>query len=115
MLEDGVEVGVIRKPLAVRRIHEGQVTHKWIEEYPEAVEALKAGKTPPDIFEVERKKIILAVANYLLRSIQPRETRKFLEKELGDKAKSEGLYWLTYIPPAALRLARWIRDRKSTR
>ncbi|MBI5624987.1 MAG: glycosyltransferase [Elusimicrobia bacterium] len=106
MLADGVEVGIIRKPLAVRRIHEGQVTHKWIEEYPEAVEALVAGGTPPDVLAVEKEKLVYEVANYLLRSLQPAEARAFMLKELGDKARSSTLYRKTFLPAPALGLAK---------
>jgi glycosyltransferase involved in cell wall biosynthesis len=109
MLQDGVEVGVIRKPLAVRRIHGGQVTHKWIEEYPEAVEALKAGQAPAYVFEVEKQKLVFEIANYLWRSLQPAEARSFLRKELGDKARFSWLYWMTLIPLPALSLARVLR------
>jgi glycosyltransferase involved in cell wall biosynthesis len=111
MLEDGVEVGVIRKALAVRRIHGGQVTHKWIEEYPEAVEALIAGGTPPDVFAVEKKKLVHEVANYLWRNLEPRKAREFMLKELGQTAKSSALYKKTFIPPAALGLAKEARKR----
>lgn len=109
MLHDGVEVGVIRKPLAVRRIHGGQVTHKWIEEYPEAVEALKAGQTPSNIFEIERKKLVYEVAGYLWRSLRPAEARRFLLTELGNKARFSRLYGMTLIPSAVLNLARLMR------
>lgn len=109
MLEDGVEVGVIRKPLAIRRIHEGQVTHKWVEEYPEAVEALKAGKTPPDVFEVEKEKLVLEVANYLWRSLQPAKAREFMLRELGPMARKSSLYWKTWIPRSVLASAKWGR------
>jgi len=109
MLADGVEVGVIRKPLAVRRIHEGQVTHKWIEEYPEAIEALKAGGTPPEVLDVEKEKVVFEVANYLWRAMKPRLAREFLLKELGEKARSSRLYRLTFLPPALLSWAKAAR------
>lgn len=109
MLEDGVEVGVIRKPLAVRRIHGGQVTHKWIEEYPEAVEALIAGGTPPDLLAIEKEKLVHEVANYLWRNLQPKEAREFMLKELGEKAKASSLYRKTFIPAPLLSLAKTLR------
>ena len=110
MLEDGVEVGVIRKPLAIRRIHEGQVTHKWIEEYPEAVEALKAGGTPPDVLEIEKRKLALEVSNYLWRALQPAKSREFLLRELGQGARRHALYWKTWIPSPALARAKRARE-----
>lgn len=109
MLADGVEVGVIRKPLAVRRIHGGQVTHKWIEEYPEAVEALKAGGAPPEVFAAEKVKLVLEVANYLWRNIQPAKARKFMEDELGPAAKGHALYLKTFLPAPALSAAKALR------
>lgn len=109
MLEDGVEVGVIRKPLAVRRIHGGQVTHKWIEEYPEAVEALIAGGTPPAVLAVEKQKLVHEVANYLWRNLQPVKAREFMLKELGESARGSALYRKTFIPPLALGLAKQAR------
>jgi glycosyltransferase involved in cell wall biosynthesis len=110
MLEDGVEVGVIREPLAVRRIHGGQVTHKWIEEYPEAVEALVAGKTPADVLAVEKEKLVYEVANYLWRNLEPEKARAFMLKELGEKAKSSKLYARTFIPAPALAIAKKARE-----
>lgn len=109
MLADGVQVGVLREPLAVRRIHGGQVTHKWIEEFPEAVEALKAGQTPPETMAAERDKLVLEVANYLWRNLQPAAAREFLLKELGPRARKTGLYRRTFIPGALLGLAKALR------
>jgi len=111
MLADGVEVGVIRRPLAVRRIHGGQVTHKWIEEYPEAVEALKAGGTPPEVLAAEREKLVFEVAGYLWRNLQPARAREFLLAELGPSARASRLYALTYLPPALLSAAKEARKR----
>jgi hypothetical protein len=110
MLADGVEVGVIRKPLAVRRIHGGQVTHKWIEEYPEAVEALLAGSTPADVLAVEKDKLIREVANYLWRNLQPAQARAFLLKEAGARAKGWPLYWKTFVPGVVLGLLKKSRE-----
>lgn len=106
MLADGVEVGVISKPLAVRRIHEGQVTHKWIEEYPEAVAALEAGHTEPKVLAEEKEKLVYEVANYLWRSLQPEVARKFMLEHLGEKTKSSCLYKKTFIPAPLLSLAK---------
>jgi len=109
MLADGVEVGVIREPLAVRRIHEGQVTHHWIEEYPEAIEALKAGNTPAEVFEKEKTKLVFEVANYLLRAQQPLKAREFLLAQLGNAARSSRLFKLTFLPAWTLAWAKGLR------
>lgn len=109
MLADGVEVGVIKKPLAVRRIHGGQVTHKWIEEYPEAVEALKAGGASPEVLAAEKEKLVYEVANYLWRNLEPRKAREFMLQELGARAKKSPLYKRTFMPPSVLAVAKQAR------
>jgi hypothetical protein len=109
MLADGVEVGVIYERLAVRRIHEGQVTHKWLEEYPEGMAALVAGGTPPDILEAEKRKIVREIASYLVKNLQPEKAREFMLKELGDEAKAMPVYKATMFPAPLLSLAKEAR------
>lgn len=109
MLADGVEVGVIYERLAIRRIHEGQVTHKWLEEYPEGMAALAAGGTPPDIMAAEKRKIVHEIAAYLIKNLQPAKAREFMVKELGDEAKRDRLYAATMVPPPLLSVAKEAR------
>ncbi len=109
MLADGVEVGVIYERLAIRRIHEGQVTHKWLEEYPEGMAALVAGGTPPDILEAEKRKIVREIASYLIKNLQPAKAREFMLKELGDEAKSMPVYKATLLPAPVLSVAKEAR------
>lgn len=109
MLHDGVEVGVIYERLAVRRIHEGQVTHKWLEEYPEGMAALVAGGTPPDILEAEKRKIVREIASYLVKNLQPEKAREFMLKELGEEAKSMPVYKATLVPAPLLSLGKEAR------
>lgn len=109
MLADGVEVGVIYEKLAVRRIHEGQVTHKWLEEYPEGMAALVAGGTPPDILAAEKKKIVRDIATYLIKSLQPAKAREFMLRELGEEAKTLPIYKATGVPAPILSVAREAR------
>ncbi len=109
MLADGVEVGVIYERLAIRRIHEGQVTHKWLEEYPEGMAALVAGGTPPDILEAEKRKIVREIASYLVKNLQPAKAREFMLKELGEEAKSMPVYKATLVPAPVLAAAKEAR------
>jgi glycosyltransferase involved in cell wall biosynthesis len=109
MLADGVEVGVIYERLAIRRIHEGQVTHKWLEEYPEGMAALIAGGTPPDILAAEKKKIVRDIATYLIKSLQPAKAREFMLCELGEEAKTLPVYRATMVPAPILSAAREAR------
>jgi len=109
MLNDGVEVGVIYERLAVRRIHEGQVTHKWLEEYPEGMAALVAGGTPPDILAAEKRKIVREIASYLVKNLQPEKARAFMLKELGEEAKALPIYKATMVPAPLLAAAKEAR------
>jgi hypothetical protein len=110
MLADGVEVGVIYEKLAVRRIHDGQVTHKWLEEYPEGMAALVAGGTPPDILAAEKKKIVRDIATYLVKSMQPAKAREFMVRELGEaEAKTLPIWSATGVPASLLSVAREAR------
>jgi hypothetical protein len=95
--------------MAVRRIHDGQVTHKWIAEFPEAVAALEASGASPEGVTREKEKAVFEVANYLWRSLKPERAREFLLKELGEKAKSTALYRKTALPRCALALAKEAR------
>ena len=109
MLADGVEVGVIYDRLAIRRIHEGQVTHKWLEEYPEGMAALVAGGTPADIIEAEKRKIVREIASYLIKNLQPAKAREFMIKELGEEAKGMSVYKATMLPTPILTAAKEAR------
>lgn len=110
MLADGVEVGVIYDRLAVRRIHEGQVTHKWLEEYPEGIAALVAGGTPPDIVAAEKRKIVRDLATYLVKNLQPEKAREFMLRELGEDAKTLPVWKTTFVPTPVLAAAKKARE-----
>jgi glycosyltransferase involved in cell wall biosynthesis len=109
MLADGVEVGVIRKPLAIRRVHEGQATHRWLEHYQESLISLNAARPSPAEFAAEKEKLVLAVAEWLWRGLEPAAARDFLVKELGDKAKGLPLYRKTFVPAPLLATAKALR------
>ncbi len=98
MLADGVEVGVIYEPLAIRRIHGGQVTHQWLNSYPESIEALKASSPSSGIFEREKMNLVLEFADYLWKNLETEKARAFMLSELGEKAKETKLYFLTFVP-----------------
>lgn len=108
MLAGGVEVAAIREPLAVRTVHEGQITRDHETDYREALMALSVS-APPEVFAVRRRELAVEVASYMLKGLRPREARAFLLRELGDGARAVDLYRNTFIPRpllAAGRLAR---------
>jgi len=109
MFDGGVQVGVLKEPLAVRRIHNQQVTHLWIEEFPEAVEALKAGNPSKEVLDQEVRKLVEEVADYLLKSLDPKKTRDFLIEHLGDQASTSPTYKWTFVPVPVLSWLKAIR------
>lgn len=116
MLAGGLEVGVLREPLAVRVLHERQITGDHLRDFEEAVLALKAGGAPPETAERRRRELAVEVAEYLWKGMKPREARALLERELGEDARSCGLYAKTFAPRPFLSAARaarglWLRLR----
>ncbi|MBI2362849.1 MAG: glycosyltransferase family 2 protein, partial [Elusimicrobia bacterium] len=83
MLAGGVEVGALRRPLAVRTIHEGQITRDHARDYAEALEALRSSGAPAPELEERRRALALEVAGYMLKGIEPGKARAFLEEQLG--------------------------------
>lgn len=110
MFAGGLEVGVLREPLAVRFIHEGQITRDHQRDFLESMEALKNSGAPADVAAEHRARIAREVAGYLWKSLKPVEARLLLEKELGPSARATPLWWSTFLPPAALAPARAARE-----
>lgn len=110
MFAGGLEVGVVREPLAVRFIHEGQITRNHERDFLESMEALKNSGAPADAAAAHRARIAREVAGYLWKSLKPAEARELLERELGPGARSTALWWATFVPPAVLAPARAARE-----
>ncbi|MDE2511466.1 MAG: glycosyltransferase family 2 protein [Elusimicrobia bacterium] len=110
MFAGGLPVGVLRKPLAVRFLHEGQITRDHERDFLESMEALRNSGAPADVAAEHRKRIALEVAGYLWRSLKPVEARALLERELGPEARSTGLWRATFVPPVLLLPARRARE-----
>lgn len=114
MLAGGLQVGVLREPLAVRVLHERQITGDHLRDFEEAVLALKAGGAPPEVAARRRRELALEVAEYLWKGLKAREARELLKRELGQDAPC----LRTYLPRPLLRAARaarglWLRARYS--
>lgn len=116
MFARGIEVGVLREPLAVRFIHEGQITRDHERDFLESMEALKSSGAPADVAAGHRARVAREVASYLWKSLKPAAARALLERELGASARGDALWWATFTPPALLAPARaarraWLRLR----
>ncbi|MBI3288521.1 MAG: glycosyltransferase [Elusimicrobia bacterium] len=110
MLKSGVYVGALKEPLAVRFLHEGQITGDYETTFKEALEALRSAEAPAEIVEFVRKRVVRESATYFLKSLQARKARELLRKEIGPGARGTALYWETFIPAAALGLLKRLRE-----
>ncbi|MBI4371716.1 MAG: glycosyltransferase family 2 protein [Elusimicrobia bacterium] len=110
MFRAGLEVGVLREPLAVRFLHEGQITRDHERDFLEAMEALRSSGAPPDVAAEIRARVAREVAGYFWKSLKPAAARALLERELGPSARRSPLWWASFLPPAALAPARKARE-----
>ncbi len=106
MFKDGLEVGVLREPLAVRFIHEGQITRDHERDFLESMEALRGSGAPAEVAAARRREVAREVAGYLWKSLKGRAARSLLERELGADARRTRLWWASFLPPALLAPAR---------
>lgn len=109
MFGGGLEVGVLRESLAVRCLHEAQITRDHARDFEEALVALNSGGPPPELAARKRRLLAVEVAEYLLKSLEPARARAFLVKELGADARALPLYWETFLPAPVLGLAKALR------
>jgi glycosyltransferase involved in cell wall biosynthesis len=107
----GLPVAVIRSPLSVRRIHEGQLTDRHVENFKESLLALESSGASDDVRGSMRREICREVAVYLVKSGEASRAREFLLQELGRQARSTPEFRLTYLPAPVLRLGKELRRR----
>ncbi len=110
MLRAGLEVGVIREPLAVRRLHPAQITMEHETAYRESLAALTAGGLPEKEFPAQRRRLALAAASFMVKNLNPARARRFLYRELGASRRLERVYWQSFVPAAFLRLMKSARS-----
>ncbi|HVC08500.1 MAG TPA: glycosyltransferase family A protein [Elusimicrobiota bacterium] len=116
MLKSGLQVGVIREPLAVRRLHAEQITMEHRTAYRESLAALASGGLPESEFPARRRALALAAASFMVKSINPSQARQFLGEELGARRFFAPVYWGSFVPSVLLRAAKaarssWLRRR----
>ncbi|MBI3551268.1 MAG: glycosyltransferase family 2 protein [Elusimicrobia bacterium] len=110
MLKDGLEVGAVREPLAVRFLHEGQITRDYWRDYMEALEALHSGSPHAKVEAQIKRELAFEVGEYLWRALKPDQARAFLLEALGEGARRTALYRRTFLPPALLSVGRAGRE-----
>jgi glycosyltransferase involved in cell wall biosynthesis len=107
MLDGGLEVGALRQPLAVRFLHEGQITRDHLKDFEESMIALNSSGAPPEQMIRVRLKVAAEVAEYLWRSGRSDEARDLWRRELGSMPLP--FFLKTALPGPALGLLRQAR------
>jgi glycosyltransferase involved in cell wall biosynthesis len=102
-LAAGVEVGAIRDPIAVRRLHEDQITAGHAEIFRQSVAAYEATGASAETLARLREETAREVALHLVKAARPAEARAFLLETLGEKARSAPEWGLSGRPAWLLR------------
>lgn len=115
-LAGGLEAAVLKEPLSVRRMHEGQLTVRYEENFAESMLALESSGASPEEKARLRAEVAHEVAMYLVKAARPAEARSFLCRALGEAGKAAPAWRWAVLPPwslSALRAARaaWLRLR----
>ncbi|MFA6093249.1 MAG: glycosyltransferase family 2 protein [Elusimicrobiota bacterium] len=108
-LANGLPVCALREPLSVRRLHDGQLTDRHVENFRESLLALEASGASAELQASMRKDICREVALYLLKAGEPLKAREFLLSELGESARATPLFMGTLLPKPVLRLGKELR------
>ncbi|MDX6770742.1 MAG: glycosyltransferase family 2 protein [Elusimicrobiota bacterium] len=110
VLAAGYETGVIREPLAVRRLHDAQVTRDHAKAFQESAVPLASAKLPPAEEAALRRRYAHDAARYLIKGLEPEKARAFLASApIPRDAAYWGLYAAALTPRpvlAGLRAAR---------
>lgn len=110
VLTAGYEAGCIPEPLAVRRLHDAQVTRDHTNAFRESALPLASAKLPPEKEAELRRKYAHDAATYLIKDLQPEKARAFLaEAPIPHDGAWLKLYAMAHAPRpllSALRSAR---------
>ncbi len=108
-LSHGLPVAVIREPLAVRRIHEDQITAGHAENFRQSMAALPATGASEDEARRLRADTAREVALHMIKAARPREARELLLEVLGPAARGSMLWRLAGLPAVFFRALSGVR------
>lgn len=116
VLAAGYETGVIREPLAVRRLHDAQTTRDHVQAFRDSAVTLAAARMAPGEEAALRRRLAHDAAVYLIKDLAPEKARAFLaEAPIPRDAAWWRLYAAAHTPRpvlAALRAARAVLLRR---
>ena len=105
LLDAGVEAGVLPEPLAVRRLHDAQVTKDHSKAFEESAVVLKNVQVSDEMRESLRRDLALEIGTYLLKNLEPEKMQQFLRRTgIERDAAYMALYAKGYLPRHVLAL-----------
>jgi glycosyltransferase involved in cell wall biosynthesis len=112
ILDSGIEAGVLPEPLAVRRLHDAQITKDHAKTFEESAVVLKNAQVSDEMRESLRRDLALEIAGYMIKNFQGRRTQEFLK---GTGIERDLSFWRLYamgfLPRPFLRLLYAARKR----
>ena len=93
ILDAGYEAGVLPQPLAVRRLHETQITQDHAMTFEESAVVLKNAQVSDEMRESLRRDLALEIAGYMVKSRRGRKMQGFLRRTGIERDLS---YWRVY-------------------
>ncbi len=93
VLAAGYETGVLREALAVRRLHDAQVTRDHTKAFRESAVPLASAKLPPEEEAALRRRYAHDAATYLIKDLEPGKARAFLDTA---PIPHDAAYWRLY-------------------
>jgi GT2 family glycosyltransferase len=105
LLDAGVEAGVLPEALAVRRLHDAQVTKDHSKAFEESAVVLKNVQVSDEMRESLRRDLALEIGTYLLKNLEPEKMQAFLRRSaIEHDAAYAILYAKGYLPRHVLAL-----------
>ena len=93
ILDAGFEAGVLPQPLAVRRIHDAQITKDHAKTFEESEVVLKNAELTDEMRTALRRDLALEIAGYMVKNLQGRRMQEFLRRT---GIERDVRYWRLY-------------------
>ena len=110
VLAAGFESGVLRQPLAIRRLHHSQITRDYTRAFAESMITMEKAGIPDNLKNAYHDDRIAETADYLIKSLEPSKARDFLKKSKTKNFRYFKLHIFSLLPASLLFLLRWLRQ-----
>ncbi|MBI3300010.1 MAG: glycosyltransferase family 2 protein [Elusimicrobia bacterium] len=110
VMAGGFPVGAIHEPMAIRRLHDAQVTRDHQKALRECMRVLETAAAPPEVDRAYRRELTLDAAVYTLKNLEPAVARRLLaDSSIPRDLKYRALTLASYLPVPALAALRRLR------